>query len=175
MPKPKNPEDIKRPERTYTLEEKETAIALTLKNGSIASASRMLDIPSTSIHNWLRKMEEDGELATIRTAIRVRVVEKAWGGTLRALASLIREYDRLTKSRDEVDGKTVEPYTPETLVDIATVAEKMTRVLKNIGDVAQKMEMTGEVKHIIEKMGGEGLTTEKIQEIGRQAMGKRWN
>ena len=171
MPKKRNPEDIVRPERSYTLEEKETAIALALKNGSISSASRVLGIPDTSIHNWIRKMKDDGELATIREAIRVKVVEKAWSGTFRALASLIREHDRLAKSR----GDDAEAYEPSVLVDLANVAEKMTRVLKNIGDVAQKTEMTGEVRHIIEKLGGEGITIDKIQEFGRQDMSKRFN
>lgn len=172
MPKSKNQEDIKRPERTYTLEEKETAIQLSFKNNSIATASRMTNIPTSTIHGWLKNMSDDGELASIRTAVRVRVVEKAWAGTLRAIASLIREHDRLSKERE---GDNVKAYEPSILVDIANVAEKMTRVLKNIGDVAQKHEMTGEVKHIMEQIGSEGLTSDRIKEIGYATLGKRYN
>ena len=172
MPKPRNPEDIKRPERSYTFEEKETAVQTAIRHGSIAAASRKHDIPTSSIYNWLKKMEDDGELAAIRTAIRVRVVEKAWSGTLRAIQSLIREHDRLAKER-EADG--VKAYEPSVLVDIANVAEKMTRVLKNIGDVAQKHEMSGEVRHIMEKMGTEGMTTDRIKELGYAAQNKRYN
>ena len=169
MPKKRNPEDIIRPERSYTLEEKEEAIALVFKNDSVATASRMTGIPNQTIHGWLKNIHRDGELGVIREAIRVKVVEKAWSGTLRAIASLIREHDRLAKSR----GDDAEAYEPTVLVDLANVAEKMTRVLKNIGDVAQKMEMTGEVRHLLEKVGADGMTTDKFIELGYAAQNKR--
>ena len=171
MPKSKNQEDIKRPERTYTLEEKETAVQLALRHDSISSASRVLDIPHSSISNWMKKMDEDGELATIREAIRVRVADKAWSGTFKVLDSLIREHDRLAKSR----GDDAEVYDPQTLEHLASIAEKMTRTLRNIGNVAQKHEMSGEVRHILDQMGSEGLTSDRIKEIGYATLGKRFN
>lgn len=147
--------------QSYTPQQKEQAIAYVFLLGSYASASRMTNVPESTVRDWITKADK-GEIAELRGAIRARVVQDAWAVAFRGLLQAKQAQDRYDKSSEKKE------MTEERMAKLMEVAEKATRILKNIGVVAARMEIDQTVT--VDDKRPEDLTIDDFLKLGRRAV-----
>ncbi len=127
--------NVGRQERTYTAEEKEMAIALCFRLGTLAGVERNLGIPHSTLHGWLRA-KPDAELDEIRRSVRDEVIRGVRGIVYRGMAIMDRHLAELEDTSDIAN--------PEQGAALAIeIMERASRILKNLGDVEQRLTVTG--------------------------------
>ena len=134
--------------RHYTPEERERAIVQLYQLGTFAAVERASAIPESTVRTWANAKPED-ELADIRASIRAGIVRSAW-------ACLGQCLERAAE-QSMLPGIGIK--------DCVEIAERVSRVLKNIGSVAEKLEVTAKVSHASRKPLHERIqeTADKIE------------
>ena len=126
---------VGRQERSYSVEEKETAIALYFRLGTLAGVERHLGIPHSTLHGWLRA-KPDAELDEIRRRVREEVIRGVRGIVFRGTVIMDKHLTELEKA-----DRSTEPEQGAALA--MEIVERASRVLKNLGDVEQRLTVTG--------------------------------
>jgi len=158
-------------QKSYTLADQERAIALVYKLNSYASASRVSGIPETNIKRWAHRAD-DSELAEIRKSIRTEIVQMAWSLTFRSLAISTKQIEQFEK-RFDVEVIAPELLTPEAVRTTVEVGERIARTMRHLGAVAQKLQVSGEIEHILKDKETRDITPQDIALIGRDFLNTR--
>lgn len=87
--------------RNYSPDERMMAMAIYAETGSMATVSKVLGIPMTTVHTWVTRDDSDALVEALRTSMRYNVAHKAAQGAELAVTLLL---DRMNNG-DEVMGK----------------------------------------------------------------------
>ena len=135
MAKPKK-KAWRKEKHDYTPKEKEDAIAMVYRYGHYSSVARHTGIPEATLHGWVKGINKN-EFQEIRAAIRKDVIKGAWRAVFRSLKNAQDAVERFKLPRNP---------TVEQVAKIAEASERISRILKNIGVIEEKLHITGGVE-----------------------------
>lgn len=135
-PLPKKKTKAKRYEKhDYSPKDRERAMVLLFKHGHYSTVHKITGIAVATLRGWMKAMAKD-EHEEIRTAIREEVIKGAWRGIFHSLQN--------TQNAIEAYKLPKKP-TVEQIAKIAETSERVSRVLKNIGVIQEKLHITGDL------------------------------